>query len=66
MRDERARAEHGQVQAEARTPDGAAKGETAVLEIAAKVLIALNLLIHVYIVLLETVLFRSRGVKAFG
>jgi putative membrane protein len=34
--------------------------------IAAKILITLNLLIHVYIVLLETVLFRSRGVKAFG
>jgi putative membrane protein len=36
------------------------------MEIAAKVLIGLVLLIHVYIVLLETVLFRSRGPKVFG
>ncbi|MGH8807098.1 MAG: DUF1304 domain-containing protein [Noviherbaspirillum sp.] len=32
----------------------------------AKVLTAVVLLIHVYIVLLETVLFRSRGRKVFG
>jgi putative membrane protein len=35
------------------------------LEIAAKVLVGLVGLIHVYIALLETVLFRSRGVKVF-
>lgn len=34
--------------------------------IAAKILAALVLLIHVYIVLLETVLFRTRGRKVFG
>lgn len=34
--------------------------------IAAKALSALVLLIHVYIVLLETVLFRTRGRKVFG
>ncbi|RJG04773.1 DUF1304 domain-containing protein [Noviherbaspirillum cavernae] len=33
---------------------------------AAKILIGLVLLIHVYIVLLETVLFRTRGRKVFG
>ncbi len=32
----------------------------------ATLLITLVLLIHVYIVLIETVLFRSRGVKVFG
>lgn len=32
----------------------------------ATLLIALVMLIHVYIVLIETVLFRSRGVKVFG
>jgi putative membrane protein len=34
--------------------------------LAANILTALVLLIHVYIVLLETVLFRSRGRKVFG
>ena len=34
--------------------------------IAAKILIAVVMLIHVYIVLLETVLFRTRGRKVFG
>lgn len=34
--------------------------------IAAKILAGLVLLIHVYIVLLETVLFRTRGRKVFG
>lgn len=34
--------------------------------IAAKILAALVLLIHIYIVLLETVLFRTRGRKVFG
>jgi len=34
--------------------------------LAADILIGLVLLIHVYIFLLETVLFRSRGGKAFG
>jgi putative membrane protein len=34
--------------------------------IVANILIGVNLFIHVYIVLLETVLFRSRGVKVFG
>ena len=33
---------------------------------AAKMLTALVLFIHVYIVLLETVLFRTRGAKVFG
>ncbi|HZW21043.1 DUF1304 domain-containing protein [Noviherbaspirillum sp.] len=32
----------------------------------AKILIVLVLLIHVYIVLLETVMFRTRGRKVFG
>jgi putative membrane protein len=32
----------------------------------ANILIGIVLLIHVYIVLLETVMFRSRGRKAFG
>jgi putative membrane protein len=35
------------------------------MEIAAKVLVGLVALIHVYIALLESVLFRSRGVKVF-
>jgi putative membrane protein len=34
--------------------------------LAAKLLIGVVLIIHVYIVLLETVLFRSRGRKVFG
>ena len=34
--------------------------------LASKILTALVLLIHVYIVLLETVLFKSRGRKVFG
>ncbi len=34
--------------------------------VASTILIALVLLIHVYIVLLETVLFKSRGRKVFG
>jgi putative membrane protein len=34
--------------------------------LAAQILTALVLLIHVYIVLLETVLFKSRGRKVFG
>jgi putative membrane protein len=34
--------------------------------IAAKILAGIVLLIHVYIVLLETVLFRTRGRKVFG
>lgn len=34
--------------------------------LAAKILIGVVLAIHVYIVLLETVLFRSRGRKVFG
>lgn len=34
--------------------------------IAAKIVTALVLLIHVYVVLLETVLFRRRGGKVFG
>ena len=38
----------------------------ATMLIAAKVLVALVLLIHVYIFLLETVLFDSRGRKVFG
>lgn len=36
------------------------------MSIVAQVLVGLNLLIHVYIVLMETVLFRSRGRRAFG
>ena len=36
------------------------------MTLAANILIALVLLIHVYIVLLETVMFRSRGRKVFG
>jgi putative membrane protein len=36
------------------------------MHIAAQVLIAVVCLIHVYIFLLETVLFESRGVKVFG
>jgi putative membrane protein len=36
------------------------------MQFAANILIGLVLLIHVYIVLLETVLFRSRGRKVFG
>ncbi len=36
------------------------------MQIAASLLTGLVLLIHVYIVLLETVMFRARGVKAFG
>lgn len=36
------------------------------MQIAAIVLTGLVMVIHIYIVLLETVLFRSRGVKAFG
>lgn len=36
------------------------------MSIAAQVLTALVLLIHVYIFLLETVLFQSRGRKVFG
>lgn len=34
--------------------------------LAAQVLVALNLLMHVYIFLLETVLFKTRGRRAFG
>jgi putative membrane protein len=34
--------------------------------LAAKILTALILLLHVYIVLIETVLFKSRGKKVFG
>jgi putative membrane protein len=34
--------------------------------IVAKLLIALVMVIHIYIVLLETVLYRSRGVKVFN
>ena len=34
--------------------------------IVAKLLIALVMLIHIYIALLETVLFRTRGMKVFG
>lgn len=34
--------------------------------LAAKILIGVVLAIHVYVVLLETVLFRSRGRKVFG
>jgi putative membrane protein len=36
------------------------------MSLAATILIALVMLIHVYVVLLETVLFRSRGRKVFG
>lgn len=36
------------------------------MHIAAIILTGLVLVIHIYIVLLETVLFRSHGVKAFG
>ena len=36
------------------------------MHIAAQVLAGLVLLIHVYIFLLETVLYKSRGVKIFG
>jgi putative membrane protein len=36
------------------------------MTLAANILIGLVLLIHVYIVLLETVLFRTRGRKVFG
>ena len=36
------------------------------MQIAAQVLIGLVFLIHVYIFLLETVLFKSRGAKVFG
>jgi putative membrane protein len=36
------------------------------MTIAAKLLIALVCLIHIYIFLLETVLYKSRGVKVFG
>jgi putative membrane protein len=36
------------------------------MQIAAFILTALVLVIHIYIVLLETVLFRSLGVRAFG
>jgi putative membrane protein len=36
------------------------------MEIAATILTGLVLLIHIYIVLLETVLFRTRGVKVFA
>ena len=36
------------------------------MPIVAQVLIALVCLIHVYIFLLETVLYKSRGVKVFG
>ena len=36
------------------------------MALAANILIGLVILIHVYIVLLETVLFRSRGCKVFG
>jgi putative membrane protein len=36
------------------------------MAIAAQVLIALILLLHVYFVLLETVLFKSRGRRVFG
>ena len=38
----------------------------AYMPIVAQVLIALVCLIHVYIFLLETVLYKSRGVKVFG
>jgi putative membrane protein len=34
--------------------------------VAAQVLVGLNMLMHVYIFLLETVLFNSRGRRAFG
>jgi putative membrane protein len=34
--------------------------------LASKILTAVTLLIHVYIVLLETVMFRSRGVRTFS
>jgi putative membrane protein len=34
--------------------------------LAAQILAAIVLMLHVYFVLLETVLFRSRGYKAFG
>jgi putative membrane protein len=34
--------------------------------IVAKLLIALVMLVHIYIFLLETVLFRTRGIKVFG
>ena len=36
------------------------------MPIAAQILIALVCLIHIYIFLLETVLYKSRGVKVFG
>ncbi len=36
------------------------------MQMAATILTGLVLAIHIYIVLLETVLFRSRGVKVFG
>jgi putative membrane protein len=36
------------------------------MAVAAQVLIVLNMLMHVYIFLLETVLFKSRGRRAFG
>ena len=36
------------------------------MPILAKVLIALVCLVHIYIFLLETVLFKTRGAKAFG
>jgi putative membrane protein len=37
-----------------------------IMTLAANILTGLVLLIHVYIVLLETILFRSRGRRAFG
>lgn len=36
------------------------------MHLIATLLVTLVMLIHVYIVLIETVLFRSRGVKVFG
>jgi len=36
------------------------------MPLAAKIIIALVMLLHVYIFLLETVLFRTRGRKVFG
>lgn len=36
------------------------------MHVAAQILIALVCLIHVYILLLETVLFKTRGAKVFG
>ena len=44
----------------------ALQSETSTMLLAANILAALVLAIHIYIVLLETVLFRSRGVKVFG